>query len=485
MTALNNQNNKFLKERRKAIKTYILIDYMTTLIAWVIFWIYRKQWLYDANPEWETGIIPWNTRDYVIGLFLIPGLWLFLHFISGAYFDPYRKSRIHEINRTIIISLIGALIIGFTAIANDWATFVYFFKITSFYFLGHTFITIIGRLIFLNRIKRKLIQKKYGYNTIIIGTNGKILKTYNELMSDKNADLYLVKGFLTVDNHPVSPETSNTLHYLGSKADLSDIIDSHEIEEVVIALDSKEHTQLEDILVTLSYKNVYIKILPDTYDILSGGVKTSNVFEPIFLTIRPQLLPDWQQVVKRLVDVMASAIGIFILLPVYILSAILVKKSSKGPILYKQERIGLFGKPFYILKFRSMYMDSEINGPALSKTHDPRITPWGRIMRKWRIDELPQFFNILKGDMSLVGPRPERQFFIDQIITTHPHYKYLHRVKPGLTSWGMVKYGYAENIQEMIIRMKYDLLYIKNCSILLDIKIILHTLKVVAQGRGK
>jgi lipopolysaccharide/colanic/teichoic acid biosynthesis glycosyltransferase len=162
-----------------------------------------------------------------------------------------------------------------------------------------------------------------------------------------------------------------------------------------------------------------------------------------------------------------------------------VKLSSPGPIFYKQVRIGIYGKPFMIYKFRSMVLDAEANGPALSSENDPRITPWGRFMRKWRIDELPQFFNILKGDMSLVGPRPERQFYIDIIAKTNPHYKYLHKVKPGLTSWGMVKFGYAENTKEMIERMKYDLLYIKNCSLVLDFKIMIYTIFVILQGRGK
>jgi lipopolysaccharide/colanic/teichoic acid biosynthesis glycosyltransferase len=159
--------------------------------------------------------------------------------------------------------------------------------------------------------------------------------------------------------------------------------------------------------------------------------------------------------------------------------------SSQGPIIYKQQRIGLFGRPFYIYKFRSMYTDAEKGGPALSSKDDSRITPWGRVMRKWRIDELPQFVNILKGDMSLVGPRPERKHFIDIISSTHPHYKYLHKVKPGLTSWGMVQFGYAENVSEMMERMKYDLLYIENCSLALDLKIMLYTLMVIFQGRGK
>ena len=221
------------------------------------------------------------------------------------------------------------------------------------------------------------------------------------------------------------------------------------------------------------------------YDIISGSVKTSNVYDAVLIHIHPDLMPDWQQVCKRGIDVAVSLAAILVLLPLYLFAALKVKLSSHGPIFYKQERIGLFGRPFYIYKFRSMRIDAEVQGPALSSKDDPRITRWGRVMRKWRIDELPQFINILKGDMSLIGPRPERAHFINIICQTNPHYKYLHKVKPGLTSWGMVQYGYAENVEEMIARMKYDLLYIENCSLALDIKIMLYTMIVLFQGRGK
>jgi exopolysaccharide biosynthesis polyprenyl glycosylphosphotransferase len=266
---------------------------------------------------------------------------------------------------------------------------------------------------------------------------------------------------------------------------LEEIIDRHEIEEVIVAVDSSEHHLLENILTRLCYRPVVVKVLPDYYDIISGSVKTSNVYDAVLIHIHPDLMPDWQRVCKRTIDILVSALSLIVLLPFLLFAAIMVVFSSKGPIIYKQQRIGLFGRPFYIYKFRSMFVEAERAGPALSSKLDPRITSWGRTMRKWRIDELPQFFNIVKGDMSLVGPRPERKHYIDIISGSHAHYKYLHKVKPGLTSWGMVQFGYAENVNEMIERMKYDLLYIENCSLALDLKIIMYTFMVIFQGRGK
>jgi len=469
--------------RNIQVAKYVLLDWIAATFAWFLFYIFRKQ---SEDPIFYDHFKNiFDDPNFWRGIILIPLGWIFLYAMVGTYRKIYRKARLKELGQTLVITLIGITVIFFVAILDDVIVTYksYYQSFIVLYSLHFTF-TYAFRLTLTSITVKKIHRKEIGFNTVIVGSNGNALKIYKDIEKQERSAGNFFIGFLSVydkDDYKIG----QYLPHLGPYQNIKKVVDEYDIEEVIIAIERTETDTIDKIFAALEDTVVVIKIIPIMQDILFGNVKQSGIWHAPLIEISPDLMPAWQQSLKRLMDIVISILAIILLSPFYIMTAIGVKLSSKGPVLYSQQRIGIRGKPFKMLKFRSMYADAEKSGPQLSSENDPRITPFGRFMRKVRLDEIPQFFTVLKGDMSLVGPRPERQFYIDQIVKRAPHYRLLLKVKPGITSWGQVKYGYASDVDEMIERLQYDILYIENMNLAMDIKILIYTVLIVLQGRGK
>lgn len=465
----------------------VLTDWVTTFMAFALFNVFRYYYMGLGRFMDTLGEYLFSTK-LIIEQITVPVLLLFVYWLSGYYNRPLERSRLNEFLLTLYSQIFNTLLIYLGALTNDqmylrrenWMLLIILFL------LLFTF-TYIGRLMVTDRMISTIQKNKLYPRTVMIGVSEEARNVAKRLLNSISTGAIDLVGFMPFGNEtePSEPLDGKKIEDIES---LKELCRKKRVDQVIIVPPAgKSPTKkVLHLLYNLYPYDISIKINPDIFSLITPVIRLDDILGEPFIDLATPRKGEFSKNVKRTIDVLVSASGLLLLSPLLALIALGVKMSGPGKVIYSQERIGLHRKPFRILKFRSMVNEAEIDGiPRLSSDNDPRITGIGKWMRKYRLDELPQFWNVLKGDMSLVGPRPEREYFIDSILKKAPWYTLVLQVRPGITSWGMVKYGYATDIDQMIERNRFDLIYLANMSTAVDFKILIHTVKTVGSGSGK
>ncbi len=476
-----------ITEKHQRIR-YVVGDLLATSLAWFVFNIIRYTQI--VIPQGMT--IPSFSAYYSInpviqGQIFFPLMMMGLYYLSGYYNRPLFRSRLDELLTTISTAIIGSIIIFFLALVNDpipdrasniELVAILFALLFSIVYLVRLSITAYG----LKKINRGKLTRPM----VVIGVNNDARRLRHRMESTPGRG-HKVVAF--VNPGGLSAETQKETFDGLPVLSIDELASSKETLGLVALLipegiSAGKTADFSEVLNRLFPLEIPILVSPSSMQPASHLQNLRDIAGEPLINICSARMSDSTQNLKRVGDILVSSAALVLLSPLFAIFAILIKRDSKGPVFYRQERIGYHKKPFRIIKFRTMVADAEPAGPRLSSEGDSRITRLGRFMRKYRLDELPQFVNVLKGEMSLVGPRPEREFFIRQILKKAPYYSLLHQVRPGITSWGMVKHGYASTVDEMVERARFDLIYLENISLMVDLKILLHTVNTVIKGRG-
>ena len=469
--------------RKSLLFNYLFADYIAVSLAWLAFNIVRYYQIaqYGGFSYLSDFLL---SRNVLLGQIIVSFGWLILYYYSGYYNKLVEKSRLSELFTTFGTVLIGTIFLFFALLLKllPDSIRVYYEQISYLFFF--TFgLTYLFRLIITNRTAKKIRNREWTTNALILGTGEKALQIQKLLNEPTASVAYTIQGFIQIDQ-PDKRKSIDNQFILGGLNDLGMLIHNLNTEELIIAIDSEEDEDLLDLLYSLYQYQLPLKLPISHTHLLTGGIKVKTITGLPLFDVTHHNFSEGEKNIKLTIDKLVSLFLLVLLSPVCLYLIFRIKRDSEGPVFIKQERIGYLGKPFMMYKFRTMRKDAEKGGPTLSSEHDERVTQSGQTMRKYRLDEIPQFWNVLKGDMSIVGPRPERKYYIDQIVKQAPYFYLLHNVRPGITSWGMVKFGYARNIDEMIERMHYDILYYENMSLMLDIKIIIYTFRTILTGKG-
>jgi len=462
--------------RLRLRQAYILFDVLASLITWSLFMFFRRA---TIDAKWFDGyyniFIP--NYNFYSSLFVFPFCCLFIHVLSGVYLHPEKHRRLKLFSTTLISSAIIAVAIFFSLLLDDVVvSYNYYYQALLVLFALLFVVTYLFRIIICSGVQRNYKSGKWTIRTAIIGTCENAKKIAGEI--SKRMPENTLAGYVAEDR------CAQQANVLGKISQIESIIKKDDIQEFIIALDNRDENKLFAIVNSLYQYGVSIRFTPSLYDILIGGIKMNELGVSPLVCITNSTMKDWEACIKRFFDIVASAFALIICSPLFVLLAVRIKFDSKGPVFFKQERIGKLGKPFDIIKLRTMRVDAENGTPQLSTAEDTRVTSFGRFLRKYRLDELPQFWNVLKGEMSIVGPRPEREFYIKKITELAPYYCLVYKIRPGLTSWGPIRIGYSDTIEKMVERLNYDIIYMENMSLRTDMKILLYTVEVIFRGKG-
>lgn len=458
----------------------VLADWISANLSFVVFNILRCLMQPDVNSNFDSLSRYLLQPKICAEQLFIPVLLLGLYWLSGFYNNPFGKSRFGELLNTAGVSCISTILIHICLLTNDQAADIEdnILQLLMIFLIFFT-VTAIGRLFVIYKQIKHFKNRDWCYNTVVVGNSKRARRLAKSLSNSKATIGHNIVGFFSI------PGEHDAAHDAWCLDDIEDICRTKTVDHIILAPEKSDDEKVLSIVYRLFPIGKPIKLTPETMNFMTSSIKMRDIYGQPLVDLTHCSMGEAEVNIKRVLDVTASIFTLILLCPIYVALAVWVKLDSMGPVFYRQERIGLHQKAFNIIKFRTMRTDAEATGPQLCEDNDPRVTRAGRILRKYRLDELPQFYNVLKGDMSIVGPRPERKFYINQIMKKAPYYTLLFRTRPGITSWGMVQYGYASTVDEMVERSKYDMLYISNMSILVDLKIMLYTVLTIIEGRGK
>lgn len=468
-------------ERKQRAK-YILGDFLSSCAAWGVFNCIRY-WMRAVHGGYVSMEQFLTSTNVLLGNVFFPLLMMGVYWLSGYYNEVLRKSRLQEVFTTFWSAVINTILIFFLALINDvFGARMYNYEMLLILWALLFFVVYAVRCSITSATSHNIKHRKWSSRTLIVGCGKAAVNFVNKLNSMRKSLGYNVVGYVAIPGETDETPTGLPCYDINQ---IKETCEREKVEELIVVPTTQDSQVMMDAVNQLFSLHLPIKTTPTKNNILLSQVRISDMQGVPLVDISGSNMSACEKNIKRLIDVLVSILALIVLSPVFLIVAIAIKLDSKGNVFYTQERVGYHNIPFRIFKFRSMVNDAEKNNvPQLTKDDDPRITKVGRFMRKYRIDELPQFWNVLLGDMSIVGPRPERQFYVDQIQKIVPSYALLHQVRPGITSLGMVKYGYAQNIDEMIERLNYDLIYLENMSLINDFKIMVYTIRIVFTGRG-